>query len=442
MADLEPQSSNDFMREKIKERPINKKKLLRRTITTAAMAVVFGLIACLTFLGLQPIVNDWLHPENKASLTDDYTSDYEGTYVQGNSTNKENTNTSSGDPLDDYQDNLFMSGGIDDVVNNYRSLNAFTKELVPCMVTVTGNNDSDTDWISTSKSSSGVIFDKIEQDSGQRKIITNYIILVDYSALEKTKDLKVVFCNGSSAEAVLVGVDYVTNLAVVSADVRKLSSELLSKTVKIATIGTSTLNNIEGTPVIALGNPMGVTKSRGYGMITAGQGFWSAADQNYRLLLTDVEGSEKGSGFLFDLNGKVIGAITSHKADEGMENMITAYGISDLVDRIDLLKNGKEIPYCGVSGQDIPAYIQTERGTPQGMYVTSVASNSPARRAGIQQGDIITNFDFQIITNVSDFAHFLMSKEPNNTVRIVLKRQNAEGYEDITVDVDLGVSKK
>ena len=41
--------NSDFMIEKIKERPINKGKLFRRTVTTAAMAVIFGSIACLTF---------------------------------------------------------------------------------------------------------------------------------------------------------------------------------------------------------------------------------------------------------------------------------------------------------------------------------------------------------------------------------------------------------
>ena len=39
----------EFMREKIKQKPVNKKKLLRRTVITAVMAVVFGLVACFTF---------------------------------------------------------------------------------------------------------------------------------------------------------------------------------------------------------------------------------------------------------------------------------------------------------------------------------------------------------------------------------------------------------
>ena len=53
----------DFMKEQIKERPLNKKKLLRRTVMTASMAVVFGLVACLTVLVLEPVFNNWLYPE-------------------------------------------------------------------------------------------------------------------------------------------------------------------------------------------------------------------------------------------------------------------------------------------------------------------------------------------------------------------------------------------
>ena len=46
----ENKKDTSFISEKIKQRPINRKKLLRRTIITASMAVVFGLVSCLTFL--------------------------------------------------------------------------------------------------------------------------------------------------------------------------------------------------------------------------------------------------------------------------------------------------------------------------------------------------------------------------------------------------------
>lgn len=61
-------SDFEFLQEKIKERPINKKKLLKRTIITASMAVLFGLLACLSFLLLEPVLNNWLYPEEEPEV--------------------------------------------------------------------------------------------------------------------------------------------------------------------------------------------------------------------------------------------------------------------------------------------------------------------------------------------------------------------------------------
>ena len=68
MPEKEQNNQNDFMIERIKERPINRKKLLRRTILTAAMAVIFGLIACFTFLVLEPVISNWLYPEEEPQI--------------------------------------------------------------------------------------------------------------------------------------------------------------------------------------------------------------------------------------------------------------------------------------------------------------------------------------------------------------------------------------
>lgn len=64
-AQYTPSVQTEFMREKIKQKPVNKKKLLRRTVITAVMAVVFGLVACLTFLILEPVISNRLYPEEE-----------------------------------------------------------------------------------------------------------------------------------------------------------------------------------------------------------------------------------------------------------------------------------------------------------------------------------------------------------------------------------------
>ena len=59
-------SDFDFLQERIKERPINKKKLLKKTIITAS--VLFGSLACLSFLLLEPVLNNWLYPEEEPEV--------------------------------------------------------------------------------------------------------------------------------------------------------------------------------------------------------------------------------------------------------------------------------------------------------------------------------------------------------------------------------------
>ena len=65
MSDFKMVSNSDFMVEKIKERPINRKKLIRKTVVTVTMAVIFGLVACTTILLLEPVISDYLYPEQE-----------------------------------------------------------------------------------------------------------------------------------------------------------------------------------------------------------------------------------------------------------------------------------------------------------------------------------------------------------------------------------------
>ena len=66
--DSEITSEITFLQEKIKERPVNRKKLVRRTVITVVMAMVFGLVACVTFLLLEPVINRMIYPEEKAEI--------------------------------------------------------------------------------------------------------------------------------------------------------------------------------------------------------------------------------------------------------------------------------------------------------------------------------------------------------------------------------------
>ena len=66
--DKERASEIQYIQEKIKERPVNKKKLIRRTIITVVLAVVFGIVACVTFAFLEPVIGEMLYPKEEPQI--------------------------------------------------------------------------------------------------------------------------------------------------------------------------------------------------------------------------------------------------------------------------------------------------------------------------------------------------------------------------------------
>ena len=59
----------DFIKEKIKEKPINRRRLLLKAGYNLLCAVMFGAAACLVFVILKPYLEEWLYPEEKSTIT-------------------------------------------------------------------------------------------------------------------------------------------------------------------------------------------------------------------------------------------------------------------------------------------------------------------------------------------------------------------------------------
>ena len=57
-------SSQDFIKERIKARPVNKAKLMRRMVGTILSAIVFGFVFCLCFIFLESKIDDFLHKDD------------------------------------------------------------------------------------------------------------------------------------------------------------------------------------------------------------------------------------------------------------------------------------------------------------------------------------------------------------------------------------------
>lgn len=444
MPEKEHNYKNDFMIETIKQRPINRKKLLRRTILTAAMAVMFGLVACVTFLVLEPVISNWLQPEEEPNivvfpedqqemlpeemLAENQTSD-------NNSSDKEFGFSSSDEEVlrDILKEMVF---DIKSYKQIYSAMSDYVEELNQYTVTVTAVT-SKVDWFNNVQEKKNQTSGLILTDNGRELLILAYA-----TPLLSTKNLSLTFYNGVSSEAVIKQVDNYTNLAVLAVDFKDLPEDMQRGSIKYPTFSPSNGKNMLGTPVVAVGSPMGIRNSIGYGVITSAGAQYSVPDRNFRIIQTDITGSKNAGGVLFNLEGQIVGIITGNRDGSDVENVVYAYVIQDLKKTLELLSNGKPIAYLGITGLNVTMEVNKELGVPMGGFVTRLEMDSPAMRAGIQPGDVIVGIGEKDVTSFSEYAGALMQLEPGKTIKIRIKRQVQDDYRDMTFDMETGEAKK
>lgn len=451
MPDRESGNQNDFMIEKIKQRPINRKKLIRRTILTASMAVIFGLIACFTFLILEPVISNWLYPEEEPQVIVFPEDQRE---MSPEEMLAENLPTESPVPADEPETEgiTLEQEQIEDILSRltldkdsymelYDGLYHFiydTEEITgqpsisQYIVTIRGIT-SNLDWFNNVQESDSQASGVIIADNGRA-----YLILVDYTPLKNADSLVLELNDGYyQIEATLKGLDPSTNLAVVAVERASLPAEWQETGgLAVAPMGSSNSRTLAGSPVIAMGSPMGTSDSIGYGMITAANTLYTV-DRNYKLLLTDIVGSKKANGALFNLKGELIGIIAGSRTNSDMGNVINAYGISELKKVVEKMSNEDKLPYMGISGGDVPLSANLDFGVPRGAYIKEIDMDSPAMLAGVQRGDIITAVNDNVVTSFSDYSALLMQIEPGQMVNLTVMRQSQEEYKEMNFAIEI-----
>lgn len=433
-------NKSDFLREQIKERPINKRKLVRKTFITALMAVIFALVACLVFTFLEPLFSNWLYPEKepevvvfpeeeKEILPEDMLTDEDEDQLVIVGPSLEETEGIVDQQISAVISNLKLDQ--DDFKSMYNALAGVAEEAAKGVVTVTGVKQ-DVDW-----------FDNVYQSKGKSSgvIIGNngkqLLILAQKSVSDKAETLVTTFVDGSQYISQLKASDNNTGLAIYTVELENIS-QITMNAIKVSELGSSINVKLAGTPVIAIGSPMGTAGSIGYGIVTSSTDLASMADISYNLFRTDIYGSQQASGVVINLRGQVIGVIDCNHSNLDMKNMISAYGISDLKRTIEKLSNGVSVAYLGVHLADVPQLAHDKQGVPYGAYVTEIEMNSPAMSVGIQSGDIITRFGGNSITNMADLSQCIYRTEPETEVEIIVQRRGPEEYREMPLTITLG----
>ena len=311
----------------------------------------------------------------------------------------------------------------------YASLSSYVSELNRCMVTVTCIN-SDVDLLNNIMESSDQSFGVIIANNE-----IELLILSSYTNIKDAEKLSVTFHNEKKVPATVKEIDTATNLCVLAVNLSELSLNM-QNTLVMANLGTSNNKSFAGVPVIAMGAPMGSVGSIGYGMVTSYTTQYGI-DMNYKILQTDIYGSQYASGVLFNLQGEIIGVIKRNRAGSDMRNMVTAYGISDLRKIIEKMSNGKETAYMGITGMDVSYEANIDLGLPYGAYVREVEMDSPAMLAGVQKGDVIVEIGGRKIAKYAEYTAYMMGFNPGETIEVTLMRLAQDEYKEMNLNITL-----
>lgn len=437
MEEKHNQETTDFMKETIKQRPLNRKKLIRRTLITAAMAVIFGTVACLTFLVLEPVISNRLYPEEEPSTVVFVEETEENEILPEDmiADDSQMIPEPTAPVLEDEQIAQVLSEmklGVEDYSSLYHSLSSVAKEVQKSMVTVVGVT-SDVDWFNNAYENEGVISGVIVADNGRE-----LLVLANVNAIQDAEALKITFNDNLEYEAFLKKKDSNTGLAVLSVLKASMEKSTLDA-VKPVDLGTSAVSNLSGTPIIALGRPLGTVNSLCYGFITSSGSVINLPDSRYKWITTDIYGSTSATGVLVNLKGQVVGIIDTYNNSSDTKNLIGAIGITELKKVIERLSNDKNIPYMGIHGADVTMEAHEELEVPYGAYIMEIDMDSPAMTAGIQSGDVIIGMGEIKISTYQELVNCIVTSEPEQTVTIGLLRQGPEGYTEMELDVVLSM---
>ena len=407
------QPKNAFVREQIKDKPKNYKRMWVRLGESAACGGVFALAVCLVLLFMIPVLR-----QEEGSVPDTGAQDSQQASVeeteQGSEEKEETQTPEERQPmtLDDYQQIQTELYAIGNTANK-------------SIVTITGVV-SDTDWFNNSYEREGQGCGTIIGESGGK-----LWILTEKKTIKDAAKIKVTFVNDAVAEAKLVRYDGNTGLAALTVDLEDLETSTQNAITVMKTAGSNTIH--KGSIVIALGSPLGTNYSILTGTITATNNEISTPDNNYSVYTTDIVASENGSGVLINMDGELVGVVMqSYSAASA--NTLTAVEISELMPVIDLLFADKEVPYFGVHISTVTQHIAQKYDIPKGVYIKKVEMDSPAMDAGLQSGDVIRSVAGQEVASAEQFREVLLQLTPKETYSVTVMREGTKGYKRLPVN--------
>ena len=254
-------------------------------------------------------------------------------------------------------------------------------------------------------------------------------IVTNNHVVEGADSVKVKLSDGRSFDATVVGSDRMTDIALL-----KIEADVELPAVKF---GSSDAMRV-GDEVVAMGNPFGLG-----GTVTTG--IVSAKSRNINsgpyddFIQTDAAINRGNSGGpLFNNAGEVIGVNTAILSPGGGSVGIGFSVPSDLVQKIvaDLADDGTITRgWLGVQIRPMTDEVAQVLGygTPKGAVIEAVGDDSPAKKAGLEQGDIILSFDGNDITELRDLTRAVAETKPDAKADVIVLHKGKEVTRAVTI---------
>ena len=284
------------------------------------------------------------------------------------------------------------------------------RTVLPSVVRINRASAADDQFAGTGNGS-GVVY----RDDG--------LIVTNNHVVEEAGQVEVVFADGETLPAQIVGQDPLNDLAVVRVDRDDLDAIEVSRTRDLEV----------GDLAVAVGSPFGLDATVTVGVVSAlGRGVHAGASDGASVFLPEVIQTDapinpgNSGGALVDRDGRLIGInsaiLTSGEpANAGVGFAIPVDTVVDVAD--ELIVDGKVAhPLLGVSGGPVSDQAAARLGVREGAWIREVSPGTPASAAGLSPDDVIIAVGDQPIASMEDLSIAVRDREVGDRVAITFVR--------------------
>ncbi len=261
-------------------------------------------------------------------------------------------------------------------------------------------------------------------------VSTDGYILTNNHVVKDADDIKVTLFDKREFKGKVVGTDPRTDLAVVKIDAKDLPTLKLGQSGKLKT----------GDVVLAIGSPFGLNQTITMGIVSAvGRSHIGLADLE-DFIQTDAPINPGNSGgALVNANGELVGINTAIFSTSGGYMGIGFAIPSDMAKSVmdSIIKIGKVVRgWLGVSIQDLTKDLAASLGIKDttGALISGVEKGSPADKAGLKRGDLITGVNDKKVEDSTQLRNIISAASPGTKVDLNIVRDGKSQ----TVSVTLG----